>query len=82
MCQRLHVGKGGCPDDESAASSGRNRVNFFEKETQPHPLNFSTLRSAAFGAKMLDACLDIARPDPCAISSIQIQCDRCEFRGR
>src|SRR5271163_3106333 len=41
MYQRFHVGKGDCPDDESAASSGRNRGNFFEKETQPHPELFS-----------------------------------------
>src|SRR5580698_2740343 len=69
-----------CPDDESAASSGRNRGNFFEEETRPHTLNFSALRYFAYGAKMLDACLEIASPHPCAISSIQIQCDRCEFR--
>ena len=47
------------------------------------PLNFSALRSPANRAKIsLDDCLEITRPDPCAISSIQIQCDCCELLGR
>ena len=81
MGQRTDVGKGDCPDDESAASSGRNRGNLLERGAAA-PLNFSALRYSAYGAKMLDAFLDIASPHPRAISSIEIQCDRCEFPGR